>query len=59
MLLNLFVLISVYVSVEMLEVARAALVASREDVLGLKHSDSGKGKPEKVFAKARTSKLNE
>merc|ERR1712087_564619 len=44
---------------EMVKVTQAALIASDKDMLDLKHPENGKGKPIKVYAKARTSNLNE
>ena len=65
-LMDLFVPISLYVSMEMVKVTQAILINSDKEMCLIQENeddpfdeDGNRRKPKKVYAKARTSNLNE
>ena len=58
-LLDLFVPISLYVSMEMVKFTQAALITFDNDMIESIEDETGKNEPTKVHAQARTSNLNE
>ena len=58
-LLDLFVPISLYVSMEMVKFTQAFLITCDADMIEYVEDESGRNEPTKVHAQARTSNLNE